>query len=430
MHILITGASGFIGSRLAQHFSQRGHQIVAGYHAKSRLNTQPGIETIQLDFSQQLTANDWLPYLKDIDLVINSVGVFNQNDKQELANLHSHAPIALFTACQQAGVKRVIQISALGADATAISPYHISKRIADEALQQMDLDWIIVRPSIVYARDSVSMNFFKALAALPLIPIVGNGQQQVQPIHIDDLIKAFDQLVETDKHHKQIIDMVGPAPVTIRALLADLRGWLGFNKSHFITIPDRLALITAHLVQPLTKAPFTSDAIKMLNAGNTAKADIFSHRFGFKTKSLQQVLHDNPAFESDRWHAGLYFLNPLLRYTLAFLWIYTGVIAAFVYPPEQSYQMLAKVGASPLWQPYLLYSASLLNIILGLAILFSYRLFLTGLIQILAIAMYTILISISLTEQWLHPFGPVSKNIPILVAILIMMTLNRNSRGN
>jgi hypothetical protein len=259
---------------------------------------------------------------------------------------------------------------------------------------------------------------------LPLIPIIDSGEQLIQPIHIDDFVDATMQLVSLDKQGTKQIAMPGPVAISMKELYQELNGWLGKSKAYFISIPYRLALAGAKLVGRISHTPVSVDTIRMLKQGNTADVKLFINEFGFTPKSVSEFLNLQSATQADRWYAGLYFLNPLLRLAIAFLWIFTGIVSAFIYPVEKSYQMLAQVGISMFWQPILLYTASILNILLGMATLLSYRLVLLGSIQLLVITIYTIVISLYLPGFWSHPFGPLSKNVPVVVLILIMMVLN------
>ncbi len=426
MRILITGASGFIGSHLVQSMSEAGHEVMSCVrHPEQLLRQWPDITAIKSDFTTDHRATDWIPRLQDVDLVINAVGIIHEGRGQTFDALHTQAPTALFQACESAGVKRVIQISALGADENAFSHYHTSKRAADRYLRERNLDWAILMPSIVYGPGAKSMAMFRAFAALPVIPLIDSGDQQIQPIHIDDMIKAIMQLVNSPSPLQADIDMVGPEPITMKALYSKLRHWLGHGRARFLSVPYRLALYCARWAGLLGRTPITEEAVQMLRNGNTADVEPFVTRFGFKPQTIEKALKNRPAQQADRWHAGLYFLAPALRLSIAFVWLFTGIVSAFIFPVEQSYAMLARAGIEGIWQPIMLYGAAATDLLLGIATLRSYRLRLVASIQIGIILLYSVIITLWLPEHWAHPFGSMSKNLPLVVATLIMIVLER-----
>jgi uncharacterized membrane protein YphA (DoxX/SURF4 family) len=142
-------------------------------------------------------------------------------------------------------------------------------------------------------------------------------------------------------------------------------------------------------------------------------------------KDFSQALAELPAQQADRWHAGLYFIRPLLRWSIAFVWLYTGIISLFVVPTEVSFGMLAETGINLTWAPLFLYGASLIDLLFGLAVLLSFYPLQVGWLQILIITLYTLIITLSQPEYWLHPFGPVSKNAPMILTIMVMMILEK-----
>jgi len=428
MHILITGASGFIGSHLLQGMLDLGHRVSGCVRDPRRAHRRwPQVRFLQADFSRDVSVADWLPRLHGVDLVINAVGIIREGGTQRFDLLHRDAPIALFRACVESGVRRVIQISALGADETAFSHYHLSKKAADDALTDLDLEWTILMPSIVYGPGAKSMAFFKAMACLPFTPLVERGEQLIQPIHIDDLSLAVAHIVASDSVVGRRLQLVGPEPVTLKRLFSGLRQWLGLGPPRFLSFSYATSLRLARLGGFLGDTPMNGDAVAMLQRGNTGEVAQFVDTFSFLPKSLEQVLQETPAQESDRWHGGLYFLRPLLRLGIAFVWLFTGLISAFVIPLETSYGLLAKAGIAGIWAPITLYGAAAVDILLGLAVLGRVRGGLTGTLQILLILIYTLIITFSQPEQWLHPFGPVTKNAPMIAAVLVWMVLERRS---
>jgi len=426
MRIIITGASGFIGSHLTHAMHEAGHEIIACVrHPSKGKQNWPHITVIKVDFTTDHAESDWIPRLQNVDMVINAVGVIRNSRNQTFDALHTKAPIALFKACESAEVKRVIQISALGADENAISHYHTSKCVADRYLRQSNLDWAIVMPSIVYGPGAKSMALFKAMATLPVIPLINAGDQQIQPIHISDMTRAIVKIVESSSPLRSDIEMVGPEPITMKKMYQELRHWLGFGQAKFLSIPYRLALYSARWAGLLGRTPITGETVEMLRNGNTGDVKPFISRFDFTPQSIEQALATTQAQQPDRWHGGLYFLAPLLRFSIAFVWLFTGIVSAFVYPVEQSYAMLARVGVEGVWQPIMLYGAAATDLLLGLGTLCSYRLRLVALIQIGIVLLYSIIITLWLPEYWAHPFGAISKNLPLIVATLIMLVLER-----
>lgn len=426
MNILVTGTTGFIGKHITSKLLDEGHDVIACVrNPREAINLWPDIKTIETDFTKDHAISTWSARLQQIDVVINTVGIIHETRTQKFNALHNQTPCALFKACSEADVKKVVQISALGADDTAFSQYHLSKKKADQCLMEQSTDWTILMPSIVYGPGAKSMTFFKALASLPVIPLVDDGSQKIQPVHINDMVRVVQEVIHSDKHSNCRIEVVGPEPITMKRLYTTLNQWLGIGKLKFLPVPYKLSLQLARLGGFIGNTPMNPEAVQMLQKGNTADIAPLVDRFGFIPKSLEDSLTELPAQQSDRWHASLFFLKPLLRISIAFLWIVTGIISAFIFPVEQSYEMLAKAGITGVWAPTMLFGAAITDLLLGIATFKSYRLRTVGWLQISIMLLYTVIISFSQPEQWMHPFGPVTKNIPLIMATLMMITLEK-----
>ncbi|MDH3918400.1 MAG: NAD(P)H-binding protein, partial [Rhodospirillales bacterium] len=184
MRILVTGACGFIGGHITSALIAAGHRVVCCVRDPARARRMfPGQVALACDFNRDTEAACWRPRLEDVDAVINCAGILQSRPGQSIAAIHGKAPKALFDACLAAGVRRVIQISALGAEPQAGTAYALSKHEADLHLLSLPLDGTVVQPSLAYtpAGSYGGTSLFRALAALPwLVPVVGRGDQSFQ----------------------------------------------------------------------------------------------------------------------------------------------------------------------------------------------------------------------------------------------------------
>jgi len=334
--------------------------------------------------------------------------------------VHTQTPRALFAACAAARVRRVVQISALGADAGE-TPYFASKRAADEFLATLPLEWTIVQPSLVFGEGGTSARLFTLLASLPVIPLPGGGRQRVQPIHIDDLVEAVVRMLGRVEVVGQKVPLVGPRALALREFLLQLRAAMGLGGARCVSIPTTVMRIIARAAKFLPNSLLDADTLAMLEAGNTFDP-------AMTQRLLQRPAREASAFIAAEGRARLAregklaWLLPLLRASIAAVWIWTGVVSLGLYPRAASYALLARTGAPEALFPALLYGAAALDLALGLATLFVRRRAL-WLLQLALILGYTLIITMKLPEYWLHPYGPILKNLPLMAAIYVLYEL-------
>ena len=218
MRILVCGGNGFIGRHIVNLLALAGHDPVA----RSR-HSLPA-----LDYAKATTPDAWLPHLAGVDAVVNAVGVLRDSASRPIEAMHAKAPIALFDACAAAGVRRVVQISALGIEGSA-TRYATTKRAADEHLLALTaaghLQGCVVRPSVVFGAGGASSEMFLSMARLPALllprPVL---QARVQPVAVRDLAEAVavsDRVVVMSSRPGRIIADLPidlPRPRSIRDL--------------------------------------------------------------------------------------------------------------------------------------------------------------------------------------------------------------------
>lgn len=414
MKVLVLGAGGFIGRHTVEALRVAGHEVLAS----------------PIRFERALRPQAWLPALGGVEAVVNAVGILRERGAQTFRALHELAPRALFQACETAGVRRVVQISALGADAQAQSRYHLSKKAADDALLALPLQASIVQPSLVYGPGGASARLFNLLASLPRLVLPGPGLQQVQPIHVDDAVQALIALVEGPEPRSRRIALVGPKPLSLREFLAGLRAGMGLPSTSAWPVPMPLVRVAARAGRWWRGALLDEDSLAMLARGNTAPAHDTTALLGRPPRAVGEFIAPELAPGAGAM-AQLAWLLPLLRVSIALVWIATGVVSLGVYPIDESYALLARLDVHGALAPVLLYGAAVLDLLLGaLTLTLKRHRRQLWLVQLALILGYTVLITWRLPEFWLHPYGPILKNIPMLAAIVTVMVLEERTRWN
>jgi uncharacterized protein YbjT (DUF2867 family) len=477
MRILLTGANGFIGQHLLQALLAEGHEVVCAVRRpgpQAGLPQHPRLSTLHADFAKDTDKSVWLARLSGVEAVVNAVGIFRERGAQTFANLHVRTPRALFAACAESDdVHMVVQLSALGADGAADTPYHLSKKAADDYLAMLPIRAAIVQPSLVYGADGASARVFKAMAALPFAVRLGDAPQLVQPIHVDDVVAAIVALLRqrlyVDNHAHNYVDtrvdkgldkrmekwvdkgvdnpadnpvdkpvdrraagsgmarriaLVGPQALPFVDYLAALRSAMRMRRQRVIQLPNGLAHGLATIGGWLPGALLDPDALRMLDRGNTADPGPTLRLLGRPARTIASFIADPGA---ERARAKLDWLLPILRLSLAFVWIATAIVSAFVYPAAASYELLARSGIPPGLQPPMLYGAALFDLLMGLGTLFlggRPRRWLWR-VQAALIGFYTIVIAFKLPEFLVHPYGPLIKNVPMLAAIWLLAELEK-----
>jgi len=423
MLILLTGATGFVGSRLAPLLLAQGHRVLS---AGRRPHADTRIGFIQADFAHDSEKSDWVARLTGVDVVINAVGIISETPGQTFAALHTQTPQALFAACAEARVKLVIQVSALGADDAAVTPYHRSKKAADDFLAALPLRSRIVQPSLIYGPEGASSKMFRTLATMPLALQFGASPQPVQPIHIDDVCQAILALLKDDRGPRsERVALVGPTPLPFTGYLAALRRALGLGRLRVLRLPSFVAHLAARVGQFVPGSPLTPDSLQMLERGNTADPAQTIRLLGHPPRSVNKFIVDR---DTARREAQLGWLLPLLRIAIAIVWIWTAIVSAFVYPVDESYRLLERTGIPTILAPLMLYGASALDLLFGigsLALPRRWRHWL-WLAQLGLIGFYTVVIAFRLPEFLWHPYGPLSKNLPMLAAIWLLYELEKD----
>ena len=280
----------------------------------------------------------------------------------------------------------------------------------------------ILRPGLVLADTSYGgSSLLRAMAALPWVtPVVGRGDQPFNPIHASDLAAVVLDCLKTPPPPGPW-DIGGPETMTQTALIARLRGWLGLRPTRLLRLPLPLAHALGRIGDALSLGPISATAVAQLNAGVLADAAPLLAHIPRRPRAVSAFVNSRPAGTQDLWQARLYLLKPLIRLTLAAMWLASAALGLFT--PARNFLPLVPTLPDALALT-LARGGGLLDAALGLALLANWRPLPIAMAQLALVACYTIALTALAPTLWLDPFGGLMKNLPILALILTHLALS------
>lgn len=422
MKILVTGATGLIGSAVCARLAAEGHDITAVLRPGSRRAPPSAARTIHVDMAQATRPEDWGGSLAGIDAVVNCVGVLQDSNRED-TRVHSSGAAALFQACERAGVRRVVHFSAIGVDRGAVSAFSETKSQGDAALVERDLDWVILRPSVVLGRAAFGASaLIRGLAALPMVPLMPEtGPLQV--VALDDVVETVAFFISPSAPARLELEIAGPERLTMEKIVALYREWLGWAPARVRELPRAVSSLLYHLGDFAGmlgwRPPMRSTARQEIVRGAIGDPSAWTEITGIRPRSLAAVLASEPASVQERWFAKLYFLKPITFVVLPLFWLATGIISLTVGYGIGVDLMLA-AGAGALAGPSVI-AGAIADMCVGTAIAFR-RWTRWGLYAAILLSLfYAVAGTVLLPELWNEPLGPLLKIWPILVLHMVAL---------
>jgi NADH dehydrogenase len=293
--IFLTGATGFIGRNIARQLCDAGLPVRALVRSE---NSPRGV----LPSSAEIVYGDVLKS-KVVDgaagcnTIIHLVGIIKETRNLSFYQAHVAATANMLEAAKANGIKRYIQMSALGTRPDAIAEYHKTKWKAEELVRSSGLNWTIFRPSLVYGKDSEFLQSMMPLVKAPVTPIISPGMNTglLQPIHVDDLAKCFVQAAQdhTGTTFGQIYECGGPDQVTTKRVLelvAQMRG----KKLRTIPFPLFLATLFFGIGEKLhLPVPATRGQLQMLQENTICDIGPMREAFDMEPRALEEGLRES-----------------------------------------------------------------------------------------------------------------------------------------
>jgi NADH dehydrogenase len=271
----VLGGSGFVGRYVVQRLAARGDVVPVGCrHAEDAkflmtfgLVGQIAAVDVTIDDEQLLPA-----FLAGNEAVVNCVGILQEGGAQTFERVHHLGPARMARLAREAGVARLVHISAIGADPRSPSAYARTKAAGEAAVRDAFPTATILRPSVVFGPEDQFFNRFAGIAMIsPLVPLIGGGQTRFQPVFVGDVADAVLKCLEDPATAGRTYELGGPKTYTMRELiellLAEIR-----RKRVLVDLPFGAAELQARLMSILPRPPLTVDQVELLKRDNVVSS--------------------------------------------------------------------------------------------------------------------------------------------------------------
>ncbi len=292
MNIAVAGGTGFIGKVLLKKLISEGHHIKALIRPGSLLKITRFKSTesryVYYDSPSQLKKS-----VEDCQIIINLIGISKETKDTSFEFAHHMIPMSQVKAAQDAGVKRFIHMSAHGVESDVETDYFESKRLGENVVKSSGLDWTIFRPTFVYGPTDNNINLFvKMMKWLPAFPVVGGGEYEMMPVHVDNVVDGFAQAIEKPETIGKIYNIPGPEKFTFNEMLDIIAEARGKKKAAKIKQPPGLAILGAKLFGKYLPGPISVDTVKMLLNGSASDDNTFWETFDTKPKYFTESIKE------------------------------------------------------------------------------------------------------------------------------------------
>lgn len=266
--ILLTGSTGFVGTHLLKGLLEAGFQVrcLVRPGSPGRDKIDPRAEKAYGDI---LDKESLVKAMVGVETIIHLVGIIEEGPGVSFEAIHVLGAKDVVDAAIGAGVKKFIHMSALGSRESAASRYHRTKWQAEQYVKASGLNFTIFRPAIIFGPGDGFMNrLAQLMGRLPVIPIIGTGKYEFQPIYIEDVVRCFVQAAQNPLTIRGTFELGGPEKLTFNEIIEIIRNALGVKKGT-IHIPMAVMKPLVWFMDRFLKhPPVNREQLMMLEEGN------------------------------------------------------------------------------------------------------------------------------------------------------------------
>lgn len=275
--VTVFGGSGFVGSQVVRQLAKAGHRVRVAVRQPNlayRMRMLGDVGQIEVVQANVRNVASVTRALDGAEAAVNLVGLLWESGRQKFQAVHVMGAKTVAERAKAAGVKRLVQMSAIGADASSESKYARTKAEGEAAVRAAFPGAVIVRPSVVFGPEDSFFNRFGQMAAVsPALPLVG-GETRLQPVFVGDVAAVIAKAVSNPAAEGLTYELGGPAVYTMREILQLILTETGRERAliplawPIASLVGKLGDIQAGLL-PIAP-PITSDQVELLKSDNVA----------------------------------------------------------------------------------------------------------------------------------------------------------------
>ena len=291
--ILMTGASGFLGSRLLDCVAPTVSRVVCLGRRK------PAARTGNVEF----VAGDLLDReairraLKGCHTIVHLAATTGKQRPEEHFRVNRDGTAALLAEARESGIERFVYISSIAARFENRFRYYYaeSKRQAEALVRENGANWTIVRPTMIFGPGAPVQDALTRLAALPILPVFGDGRTPVQPVFVGDIANVIAGILESNTFGGRTVEVGGPETLTIEDLLLRMRRAAGVRNAQVIHLPVRPIAICLAAVEPVLRPllPLTAGQLASFVNSGAAVSDPCVAELKTTMRRIDEMLASN-----------------------------------------------------------------------------------------------------------------------------------------
>jgi uncharacterized protein YbjT (DUF2867 family) len=297
MKVFLTGATGFVGKHMLERLLAEGHAVRAAVRAlpgqKARVVARTQHVGRKDDFEwvhgDIVEGNRLDEGMQGCNAVIHLVGIIVEKGTNTFERVHHLGTRNVVEAAKRTGIKRFVQMSALGVRADGVAPYQTTKWKGEEEVRQSGIPFCILRPSLIFGEgDGFVTQMMATMRSAPLFrPVPGAGSPKFRPIDVEDVTTCFARALTYEAATNQTVDLGGADELTLNEVLAEIARCAGVRKPA-VHIPMPLIMAGATVLQKLLKnPPVTVDQLRMLQEGSTCDIKPMKRIFGVNLRGFK-----------------------------------------------------------------------------------------------------------------------------------------------